>query len=179
MSKPYLLLPALLLAGCRSEQVAFQAPPAPASVVVAAPSSLATSATIVASRPAAALVSVSAPVTQPVHSTLVQRRAQRPVVVAALPVATLATPPAPARPRLLQRLALRKLATSGSAHTTESGLGGTVLFILAVVLALLAGLAALFALIPGVSFWGGLGLAVGALLIIGLLYSLLSGGKKK
>jgi hypothetical protein len=35
-------------------------------------------------------------------------------------------------------------------------------------------MAALFALIPGVSFWGGLGLAAAALVVLFLLYSLVS-----
>ncbi len=62
--------------------------------------------------------------------------------------------------------------------TAEAGLGRTVLFIVGVVLAVLAGLAALVSLIPGVSFWGGLGLAVGGLLVLGLIYKLFSGKKK-
>jgi O-antigen/teichoic acid export membrane protein len=70
----------------------------------------------------------------------------------------------------------RRHATEGAA---ENGLGRVALFFIGVTLALLAGLAALFALIPGVSFWGGLGLAVGALVVLFLLYSLVSGGKKK
>jgi len=86
--------------------------------------------------------------------------------------------PAPAAPsrRLTRALLRRPPATEGAA---EAGLGRTVLFIVGVVLGVLAGLAALLSLLPGVSFWGGLGLAVGWLLGLGLLYKLLSGGKKK
>jgi len=74
---------------------------------------------------------------------------------------------------------LRQHATAGPAHTAESGLGGIGLFVIAVVLGLLAGLGALVSLIPGISFFGGVGLAAAGLLVLFLLYSLLSGGKKK
>jgi hypothetical protein len=47
------------------------------------------------------------------------------------------------------------------------------------VLGLLAGLGALVSLIPGIGFFGGVGLAAAGLLVLFLLYSLLSGGKKK
>ena len=82
---------------------------------------------------------------------------------------------APLAKQLAHRLQ-RPRPTEGAA---ENGLGRVALFFIGVTLALLAGLAALFALIPGVSFWGGLGLAVGALVVLFLLYSLVSGGKKK
>jgi hypothetical protein len=78
---------------------------------------------------------------------------------------------APRRPHLG-----RRPTTEGAA---ENGLGRVALFFIGVALAVVAGLAALLALIPGVSFWGGLGLAVGALVVLFLLYSLVSGSKKK
>jgi len=95
----------------------------------------------------------------------------------ALPPTALATLAVPTRAsrQLSQRLG-RRHTTEGAA---ENGLGGIGLFAIGVVLALLAGLGALFALIPGVSFFGGVGLAVGALVVLFLLYSLVSGGKKK
>ncbi|GAA4501497.1 hypothetical protein GCM10023172_23450 [Hymenobacter ginsengisoli] len=98
-----------------------------------------------------------------------------------LPPSTLTTlataAPTQASKQLAQRLPhVRRHPSEGAA---ESGLGGIGLFVIGVVLAILAGLAALFALIPGVSFWGGLGLAAGALVVLFLLYSLVSGGKKK
>jgi hypothetical protein len=93
-------------------------------------------------------------------------------------LATLAaTAPAPAGQHLAQRLPhLRRHATEGAA---ENGLGRVALFFIAVALGIVAGLGALLALIPGVSFWGGVGLAVAALVVLFLLYNLLSGGKKK
>ena len=177
MNKAYLLLPALVLAGCQSQRLAF-GPLPPATLAAPAPASPPDSATalVVLRAPGVGAVVATA---QPFPRRVLAHHRPAPASAAVLPALTVATEPGiPARPRLLQRLALRRLATAGPAHTTESGLGGTVLFILAVVLGLLAGLAALFALIPGVSFWGGLGLAVGALVVIGLLYKLLSGGKK-
>ena len=81
--------------------------------------------------------------------------------------------------RLLPKHLLRQHATSGPAHTAESGLGGIGFFVIAVVLGLLAGLGALVSLIPGISFFGGVGLAAAGLVVLFLLYSLLSGGKKK
>ena len=177
MNKAYLLLPALVLAGCQSQRLAFgpMPPPTLAAPVPASPIDSATALVVLRASSVAGL-----PVAQPLPKQAPARRHRpAPAPAIALSEATVAVAPVvPARPRLLQRLALRQMATAGPAHTTESGLGRTVLFILAVVLALVAGLAALFALIPGVSFWGGLGLAVGALVVIGLLFKLLSGGKK-
>jgi hypothetical protein len=92
--------------------------------------------------------------------------------LAPLAVAKLATPLAKQLAHKLQR----QRPTEGAA---ENGLGRVALFFIGVVLAVLAGLAALVSLIPGVSFWGGLGLAAAGLVVIFLLYSLFSGGKKK
>lgn len=181
MRKILCVVPALLLASCHSQQVAFQFQPAPATAVpVAAPTGVSPEITVVAAAPAAS-PAASATATP----TLAQRPRlrQRQVVAAlhALPSGTLATlattAPASQHQQLAQRLPhLRRHTTEGAA---ENGLGRVALFFIGVTLALLAGLAALFALIPGVSFWGGVGLAVGALVVLFLLYSLVSGGKKK
>ncbi|MGI4869703.1 MAG: hypothetical protein ACRYFX_00840 [Janthinobacterium lividum] len=175
MKKPYLLLPALLLAGCRSEQLALQAPPA-ASAVAVAPAPVAPEAEPAAL--SAATVSLKLPV-QPVAQLGRQRHASRVVspVATAGPMVPTASPwPTTARPRQLARLLRRPHTTHGAA---ESGLEGIGVFAIVVVLALLAGLGALVSLIPGVSFLGGVGLAVAGLLVIGLLFKLLSGHKKK
>ncbi|NML67570.1 hypothetical protein HHL22_20405 [Hymenobacter sp. RP-2-7] len=81
--------------------------------------------------------------------------------------------------RWVLRPLLRQRATAGPAHTTENGLGGIALFFLAVVLGLLAGLGALVSVIFGTGFFTGVGFAAAGLLVLFLLYSLLSGGKKK
>jgi len=178
MRKLFLLVPALLLAGCRGEQVAFQFQPAPATSVpvattpaVAHVQAAATPAALAAENPAAGqLTTPSKPAKQ-----LRPRRLA--AALKALPQSTLATLTAPTRAsqQLTQHIG-RRHATEGAA---ENGLGRVALFFIGVTLAVLAGIAALFALIPGVSFWGGLGLAAGALVVLFLLYSLLSGGKKK
>jgi hypothetical protein len=93
-------------------------------------------------------------------------------VLSVLPPSALASLAAPvkASQQLSQHIG-RRHATEGAA---ENGLGRVALFFIGVVLAVVAGLAALLALIPGVSFWGGLGLAVAALLVLFLLYSVVS-----
>lgn len=175
MRNLFLLAPALLLAGCHSQQVAFQFQPAPPSVALAptpTPAEPAASPRVEARELAVATASPAKPV---------KRLRPRHVAAAlkALPPTTLATL---ATTTLAQRPLPRQLPV-GRRHTTEgaaeSGLGGIGLFVIGVVLALLAGLGALIALIPGVSFLGGVGLAAAALVVLFLLYSLVSGGKKK
>ena len=178
MRKLFLLVPALLLAGCRGEQVAFQFQPAPAtSVPVAAPAAVAsTPAMAVPAAVATENQATSQPAT-PLKPAKQLRPRRLAAALKALPQSTLATLAAPARAsqQLTQPIG-RRHATEGAA---EDGLGRVALFFIGVTLAVLAGIAALFALIPGVSFWGGLGLAAGALVVLFLLYSLVSGGKKK
>jgi len=176
MKKPLWLVPALLLAGCRSEQVAFQFQPAPASSY-AAGAPLASSPPALAAAPASA-----APQPAPANSPDAQAaRALRPRRLAAalhtLPPATLAALAAPTRAaqRLPQHLH-RRHATEGAA---ESGLGRVALFFIGVVLAVLAGLAALVNLIFSVGFFTALGYTAAGLVVLALLYMLLSGGKKK
>ena len=175
MRNLFILVPALLLAGCHSQQVAFQFQPAPSSVAITpAPASAepAASPRIEGSELAVATASPAKPAKR-------LRPRQVAAAIKLLPPATVATL---AGPTLAQRPLPRHLhlgrrhATEGAA---ESGLGGIGLFVIGVVLALLAGLGALAALIPGVSFLGGVGLAAAALVVLFLLYSLVSGGKKK
>jgi len=179
MRKLLVLAPALLLAGCHSAQVVMRpAAPAAESLAATAPaisldSSLA--ATVTTSRPAVASPVAAAPVaaTQPQAQPATPLRAAK--TGRALPrlaALHLATPVAKQLAHKLQR----QRPTEGAA---ENGLGRVALFFIGVVLALLAGLAALVSLIPGVSFWGGLGLAAAGLVVIFLLYSLISGSKKK
>jgi len=184
MRKLFFLVPALLLAGCRGEQVAFQFQPATATSVplaTAPQGGVSPEVTVVAAATPAA-------VTEDLGTTLAptpaKHRRPRQVVAALkmLPPSTLATLAA-AMPTQASQQLLQRRPHLGRRHTTEgaaeNGLGRVALFFIGVTLALLAGLAALFALIPGVSFWGGLGLAAGALVVLFLLYSLVSGGKKK
>jgi len=177
MRKLLCVVPALLLASCHSQQVAFQFQPATtASVpVAAAPAGASPEIPVIAAAAPAKTTAAPSPTPAP-------KPAKRPpnvlaAALQALPRRTLATLAAPARAsqQLSQHIG-RRHATEGAA---ENGLGRVALFFIGVALAVVAGLAALLALIPGVSFWGGLGLAVAALLVVFLLYSLVSGGKKK
>jgi uncharacterized membrane protein YdfJ with MMPL/SSD domain len=81
----------------------------------------------------------------------------------------------PMTKQLAHRLRQRR-STEGAA---ESGLGGIGLFVIGVVLALLAGLGALVNVIFSVGFFTGVGYAAAGLVVLFLLYSLFSGGKKK
>ncbi|MGI4883625.1 MAG: hypothetical protein ACRYFR_01540 [Janthinobacterium lividum] len=65
-------------------------------------------------------------------------------------------------------------ALARTQRTTEAGLGRTVLFILGVVLAVLAGLAALVNVIFGVGFFTALGYTAAGLVVLYLLYTLFS-----
>ncbi|MGI4760983.1 MAG: hypothetical protein ACRYF0_09775 [Janthinobacterium lividum] len=175
MRKLLCLVPALLLAGCHSQQVAFQFQPAPATSVPVASAPASPEITIVAAAPTPATAAPGAKLLAKPTQRLRPRRLAS--ALKALPqsaLVTLATP-AKASQQLASHLG-RRPATEGAA---ENGLGRVALFFIGVVLAVVAGLAALLALIPGVSFWGGLGLAVAALVVVFLLYSLVSGGKKK
>jgi hypothetical protein len=178
MRKLFLLVPALLLAGCRGEQVAFQFQPAPATSVpvTATPAEASVQATTATVALGTANLAAGQPTT-PLKPAQQLRPRRLAAALRALPQSTLATLAAPTRAgqQLTQHIG-RRHATEGAA---ESGLGRVALFFIGVALAVLAGLAALFALIPGVSFWGGLGLAAAAVVVLVLLYSLLSGGKKK
>jgi hypothetical protein len=172
MRKPLFLVPALLLAGCHSQQVAFQFQPATATSVA-----LAASPAIEGEPASPPAVADASPVVAASPAKPAKPLRPRRLVAAlkALPPSTLA--------RLASTTLAERPQHLGRRHTTEgaaeSGLGGIGFFVIGIVLAILAGLGVLFALIPGVSFWGGVGLAAAALVVLFLLYSLVSGGKKK
>jgi len=177
------LLPVLagfMASSCQSSRPSFSFQPAPYRVATTVTPGVGTTLGESATSPAAgeaAEVVVASPAPTPRPSA--RRLAAVPQLRAAAlagPVGLLAVAQLQARPaRHLPRLP-RQRATHGAA---ENGLGRVALFFIGVALAVVAGLAALFALIPGVSFWGGVGLAVAALVVLFLLYSLASGGKKK
>ena len=181
MRKPLWLAPAILLAGCRSEQLVFQTQPAtPAPVAATAPRVLLDStftAIVAAPRPlgtagtAASLSATATPLVapRPVAPLPQQKPALRLPALSKLLVAK------PVTKQLAHRLRQRR-STEGAA---ENGLGGIGLFVIGVVLALLAGLGALVNVIFGVGFFTGVGYAAAGLVVLFLLYSLFSGGKKK
>lgn len=174
MRKPLLLIPALLLAGCRGEQVAFQFQPAAPTAVALAPAPASLAPALTPTDTLAVLASPSQPVVAPRASRASMRR--RTTALAPLaPVLVRAAAPSRAVRRLAQRLH-RRPTTEGQA---ESGLGQIGLFAIAVVLGILAGLGALVNVIFGVGFFTGVGYAAAGLVVLFLLYSLLSGGKKK
>jgi hypothetical protein len=177
MRKLLLLAPVLLLASCHSAQVALQPKSAAVEPIVTATRALpfdsTQAATVVATRPATV---VSAPTLLPAAQPLAP--VQRPQRTSMLrPIARLATAgiAAPVAKRLAHRLQ-RQRPTEG---TAESGLGGVALFFIGVVLAVLAGLAALVNLIFSVGFFTALGYTAAGLVVLFLLYSLFSKGKKK
>lgn len=165
-----------LLAGCRSEQVAFNFS-APVGAGPGAPRTRPATADARPAPPFAEAAASALPSERPVRPRPRRLRARRPAALAALGIvqrtAVKLVLAGPQRPRHRADSAIAR-----TQRTAEAGLGCTVLFIVGVVLAVLAGLAALVSLIPGVSFWGGLGLAAGGLLVLYLLYKLLSPRKK-
>lgn len=178
MKKPLWLAPALLLAGCRSEQLVFQTPPAASAPVAAtAPRVLLDSiltATVAVARPLAPAAPrpVPASPTAAVQPAALVRPRQAKLQLSSLSKLLFSKPVAK---QLTHHLRQRR-ATEGAA---ESGLGGIGLFVIGVVLALLAGLGALVNVIFGVGFFTGVGYAAAGLVVLFLLYSLFSGGKKK
>jgi small-conductance mechanosensitive channel len=176
MRKLLLLAPVLLLASCHSAQVALRPQAATAEPLTASAPTLpldsTLAATVVATRPTTVAVATSAP---PTPRLSPPQRPHRVSVLRPLSRLVTASIAAPAARQLAHRIQ-RPRPTEGVA---ENGLGRVALFFIGVVLAVLAGLAALVSLIPGISFWGGLGLAAAGLIVIFLLYSLFSGGKKK
>ena len=172
------LLAGFMASSCQSSRPGFSFQPAPyrAEAIAASQASGTVADVVLTQTPQAALPAHSQHAA-PAHRAPLRQAAR----LAALPhlAAAQADPTvlatAQPQPRHLPRL-LRQRATHGAA---ENGLGRVALFFIGVVLAVVAGLAALFALIPGVSFWGGVGLALAALVVLYLLYSLVSGGKKK
>jgi hypothetical protein len=176
MKKPLWLVPALLLAGCRGEQVAFQFRPGPATSVALAPATSVTSSLAIASAPAATAGTPAPGATQP-GPTKPWRARRLARTLNALPGTSLAVVAAPTlASRQLSQHLRRRHATEGAA---ENGLGRVALFFIAVTLAVLAGLAALVNVIFGVGFFTALGYTAAGLVVLFLLYSLLSGSKKK
>jgi hypothetical protein len=177
MRKLLLLAPVLLLASCHSAQVALQPKSAVAEPIAVATPTLpfdsTQAATVVVTRPATATnAPTPLPATQPLAP--VQRPQRTSVLRPIVRVAT-AGIAAPVAKRLAHRLQ-RQRPTEGVA---ESGLGRVALFFIGVVLAVLAGLAALVNLIFSVGFFTALGYTAAGLVVLFLLYSLFSKGKKK
>ncbi|AMJ64140.1 hypothetical protein AXW84_00840 [Hymenobacter sp. PAMC 26628] len=169
-----------LLVSCRSEQVAFQfttpvgqgpgdlartprpAPPVATETPAAVPAAAVTATP-------AAVAAVGAPARKSFGRSV---RSQAQHLLALSPLAhPVAAPEAPAQLRPHRRAAG---ALARTQHTAEAGLGRTVLFILGVVLAVLAGLAALVNLIFGVGFFTALGYTAAGLVVLYLLYTLFS-----
>ncbi len=174
MRKLLCVVPALLLASCHSQQVAFRFQPAPATSVPVASAPAEASPVEVSAALGAPTAATAAP--SPTPAPLPAKRLrprQLLTTLNSLPPSTLASLSATPKVSPLVRLRPRRHTTEGAA---ENGLGRVALFFIAVALGIVAGLGALLALIPGVSFWGGVGLAVAALVVLFLLYSLV---KKK
>jgi len=174
MRKIVFLVPALLLAGCRGEQVVFQFQPAPATAVALPPQTAATTLATLPTEPVAA--AVPAPATASVKPMERLRSHRLAAAIKALPTNTLTATELPAQASRQLSKHLRRHATEGAA---ENGLGRVALFFIAVALSVVAGLAALVNLIFSVGFFTALGYTAAGLVVLFLLYSLLSGGKKK
>ncbi|AMR28209.1 hypothetical protein A0257_14685 [Hymenobacter psoromatis] len=151
------LLAGFMASSCQSSRAGFSFQPAPYQAATAVTPGV--GATLVGpAAPAAApeiVVVGQAPTPRPGTQRLARLAAGLPRRAAAPADPTVATttmlPQQAQQARHLPRL-LRQRATHGAA---ENGLGRVALFFIGVALAVVAGLAALFALIPGVSFWGG------------------------
>ena len=175
-----------LVAGCRSEQVAFRfttpvgtgpgalargTRPAPAGAPIAPVT------TASAEAPDTAL-GAPATVTAVATGTPARKSFGRSVRNQARQLLALHPLPQPsAAPELLAQLRPHRRAAGAIAHTqrtTENGLGRTALFFIGVVLAVLAGLAALVNLIFGVGFFTALGYTAAGLVVLFLLYQLFS-----
>lgn len=171
------LLAGFMASSCQSSRPSFSFQPAPYRAATAGAPGLGATLPGPAATPEI-VVAGHRPTPRPGAQRLARLAAGLPRLAAAPADPTIAATaglPQAQQARHLPRL-LRQRATHGAA---ENGLGRVALFFIGVALAVVAGLAALFALIPGVSFWGGVGLAVAALVVLFLLYSLASGGKKK
>ncbi|MVN76038.1 hypothetical protein GO988_06850 [Hymenobacter sp. HMF4947] len=174
--KKLLFLAGVLLAGCRSEQVAFHFQPVASTAVATKPRAVAPAEAPEAPAPVSSSAALPPP-TEPSHPATAPTQPLRQRSVAkltqALPPLATATVPMRAARRLAQHLH-RQQARGGAA---ESGLGNIGLFFIGVVLAVLAGLAALVNVIFGVGFFTALGYTAAGLVVLGVLYLLLSGKK--
>jgi hypothetical protein len=177
MRKPLWLAPALLLAGCRSEQLVFQTPPTASTPVVAAAPRVLTDTTLMATVAVARPLAPAAPAAPRavLASPEVATQPAAPLpphhTKAKLPALSKILITKPVAKQLAHRLRQRR-STEGAA---ESGLGGIGLFVIGVV----TGLGALVNVIFSVGFFTGVGYAAAGLVVLFLLYSLFSGGKKK
>jgi len=180
MRKLLALAPALLLAGCHSAQVVTRSPaPVAEPLATTAPAvsfDSTLTATVIAPQPATTAApsavapqAISKPQSQPTPPP------RKPTSVRAFTRLVTVGIATPAANRLAHKLQ-RQRPTDGAA---ENGLGRVALFFIGVVLAVLAGLAALVNLIFGVGFFTALGYTAAGLVVLFLLYSLFSGGKKK
>lgn len=177
MRKPLLLVPALLLAGCRSEQLGLTSPPAASQQSMAAVSPrFLTDTTLTATVAAARLATpVGAPAGRSLQPPSPRSLSKTNSPKFALPLVSKLFIANPVAKQLARHLKARR-STEGVA---ESGLGNIGLFAIGVVLAILAGLAALVNVIFSVGFFTALGYTAAGLVVLFLLYTLLSGGKKK
>ncbi|MDJ0367359.1 hypothetical protein QMK33_19595 [Hymenobacter sp. H14-R3] len=174
MRRIVFLVPALLLAGCRGEQVVFQFQQAPATSVAMAPEiPVTTSATAFPAPTETVAPATVAASPKPTRQLRPHRLAD---AINTLPTKALSTLSVPTQAsRQLSQHLRRRHATEGAA---ENGLGRVALFFIGVILGVLAGLAALVNLIFSVGFFTALGYTAAGLVVLFLLYSLLSGGKK-
>jgi hypothetical protein len=174
--KKLLFLAGMVLAGCRSEQVAFPFQPG-ASAQVLAPAAVPIDPTLAAEvRVAPASVAPTGSPLLPQRPSQPRSQEQRVTTLASRTLLPAATPQRAVGQHLLPHLLPRQRATSGAA---ENGLGRVALFFIGVVLAVLAGLAALVNVIFGVGFFTALGYTAASLVVLYLLYKIFSGGKKK
>jgi hypothetical protein len=174
--KKLLFLAGVVLAGCRSEQVAFQFQPGASSQAVARAAAPIDPALAAEVRVAPATVAPATTIPSLRHRSHPQRQEQRVAPIASALLLPAPTPQRTAAQRLLPHLLPKQRATSGAA---ENGLGRVILFFIGVVLGVLAGLAALVNVIFGVGFFTALGYTAAGLVVLYLLYKLFSGGKKK
>jgi len=173
-----------LVAGCRSEQVAFQfttplnagygalARTSHAVAVEASKPTAPDEAPAVAPGALAAAAATVAPARKSFgHS--VRSHAQYSLIMSSL-FGPVAAPEASVQLRPYRRAAG---ALAHTQRTTEAGLGRVALFFIGVVLAVLAGLAVLVNLIFGVGFFTALGYTAAGLVVLYLLYNLFSPNK--
>lgn len=158
-----------LMAGCRSEQVAFQfTTPLDAGYGALARTSHAVA--VEASKPTTPDEAPAVAAARKSFSRSVRIYAQHSLIMNPL-LRPVAAPEAPVQLRPHRRAAG---ALAHTQRTAEAGLGRVALFFIGVALAVLAGLAALVNLIFGVGFFTALGYTAAGLVVLYLLYNLFS-----
>lgn len=154
-----------MLAGCRSEQVAFDFGSHPGYSHPATESA-----------PAAQLIAQPAPPADFMTPSLMAPQVPQQPTPRHQPIATQPQLPqatTKAAQRVLQQLApLKRTGHSAAAHPTENGLKNIFFFALGVVLLVLAGLAWAVAAIFGIGFWAALGYVAAGIVVLLLLRSL-------